>query len=176
MFGQPHSEERLSRAQDKKRRKEARRDDNDGENDGDDEGEADEGGEESDELDAPQYGMSTSEEESYFDSVLNTKLAPGGEARMFTELSLSRPLLRGIEAAGYTTPTPVQSGVIPLALAGRDVCASAATGSGKTAAFLLPCLERLQYRQRGAAAIRVLVVTPTRELAMQIYSVLDMNH
>lgn len=65
----------------------------------------------------------------------------------------------------------LQASVIPLALAGRDVCASAATGSGKTAAFLLPCLERLQFRARGAAAIRILVVTPTRELATQIYAV-----
>jgi ATP-dependent RNA helicase DDX27 len=63
--------------------------------------------------------------------------------------------------------------VIPLALAGRDVCASAVTGSGKTAAFLLPCLERLQYRRRDTATIRVLVVTPTRELATQIYDVLN---
>ena len=61
--------------------------------------------------------------------------------------------------------------MIPLALAGRDVCASAATGSGKTAAFLLPCLERLHHRRRDEAAIRVLVVTPTRELATQIFAV-----
>ena len=155
----------MNRAVEKKRRKDALRDET-----SDDEDEAVDPDETSEGV--HQYGMSAAEEESYFDSVLNTHhQSSGGEIRMFTELSLSRPLLRGVEAAGYTTPTPVQVGVIPLALAGRDVCASAATGSGKTAAFLLPCLERLQYRQRGAAAIRVLVVTPTRELAMQIHLV-----
>lgn len=151
----------MNRAQEKKRRKDIQKDD---ENQLKDE-------EDDEEDENHQYGMSAADEESYFDSVLNTHHVPGNEIRMFTELSLSRPLLRGVEAAGYTVPTPVQVGVIPLALAGRDVCASAVTGSGKTAAFLLPCLERLQYRQRGAAAIRVLVVTPTRELAMQIYLV-----
>ena len=69
------------------------------------------------------------------------------------------------------TPTPVQAAVIPLALAGRDVCASAVTGSGKTAAFVLPFLERLLFRRKDVAAIRVLIITPTRELATQIYTV-----
>lgn len=89
----------------------------------------------------------------------------------FSGLNLSRPLLRAVELLGYLTPTPVQSKVIPYALAGRDVCASATTGSGKTAAFLLPVLERLLYRPRQSPATRVLIVTPTRELAVQINSV-----
>jgi ATP-dependent RNA helicase DDX27 len=92
---------------------------------------------------------------------------------MFSELSLSRPLLRAVEAMGYITPTPIQSAVIPLAMAGRDVCASAVTGSGKTAAFSLPFLERLLLRRNDVAKIRVFVVSPTRELATQTYQVLQ---
>ena len=87
----------------------------------------------------------------------------------FTELSLSEPLLRAIEASGYTTPTEIQRQAIPVALAGRDLMASAQTGTGKTAAFVLPALERLQQpaavQGRGP---RVLILTPTRELATQI--------
>jgi ATP-dependent RNA helicase DDX27 len=94
------------------------------------------------------------------------------ETSMFSQLNLSRSLLRAVEACGYVNPTPVQAKVIPFALAGRDVCASAVTGSGKTAAFVLPFLERLLFRPREVSATRVLVVTPTRELATQIYSVL----
>ncbi|CAM9131810.1 unnamed protein product, partial [Ectocarpus fasciculatus] len=90
---------------------------------------------------------------------------------MFSELNLSRSLLRGIEASGYVNPTPVQAKVIPIALAGRDVCASAVTGSGKTAAFVLPFLERLLYRPKDVPAIRVLIVSPTRELATQTHEV-----
>lgn len=60
-----------------------------------------------------------------------------------------------------------QAACIPLALAGRDICGSAVTGSGKTAAFALPILERLLFRPKRVAATRVLVLTPTRELAVQ---------
>ena len=63
----------------------------------------------------------------------------------FTQLHLSRPLLRAINEMGFTTPTPIQARCIPLALAGKDICAAAKTGSGKTAAYLLPILERLLY-------------------------------
>ena len=82
-------------------------------------------------------------------------------------LSLSRPLLRAVAALGYASPTPIQERVVPLALAGRDVCASAPTGSGKTAAFVLPFLERILGKNASTPAIRVLVVLPTRELASQ---------
>ncbi|CAM9210670.1 unnamed protein product [Phaeothamnion confervicola] len=88
----------------------------------------------------------------------------------FQALNLSRPILRAIESMGFVAPTPVQERAIPYGLAGRDMCVSAATGSGKTAAFLLPVLERLLYRPRSAPATRVLVVTPTRELAVQVHS------
>lgn len=90
------------------------------------------------------------------------------EAGSFAELQLSRPLLKACDALGYTHPTPIQAACIPLALAGRDICGSAMTGSGKTAAFALPFLERLLHRTRRVVATYVLVLTPTRELAVQV--------
>jgi ATP-dependent RNA helicase DDX27 len=84
----------------------------------------------------------------------------------FSQLSLSRPLLRGVAAMGFVQPTPIQAAIIPLALQGRDICASAVTGSGKTAAFLLPISERLLHRQYGGTT-KGLILTPTRELAAQ---------
>jgi len=84
----------------------------------------------------------------------------------FSQLDLHPDLLRGIGALGFETPTPVQARAIPPALAGRDLLASASTGSGKTAAFLLPILQQLIGKPRGST--RALVVTPTRELAAQI--------
>ncbi len=82
----------------------------------------------------------------------------------FSKLGLSKPLLRGIEAMGYGDPTPVQLRAIPPALAGGDVIASAQTGTGKTAAFSLPILQRLDHH----GACRCLILEPTRELAMQV--------
>jgi len=67
----------------------------------------------------------------------------------FSQLGLSRPLLRGVASMGFVTPTLIQASVLPVALAGRDVCASAVTGSGKTAAFLLPVMERILQRGGG---------------------------
>ncbi|MBT8402576.1 MAG: DEAD/DEAH box helicase [Gemmatimonadetes bacterium] len=84
----------------------------------------------------------------------------------FNALGLRSTLLRGIEDLGFTTPTPIQTQAIPEALQGRDILACAATGSGKTAAFLLPILERIADEPRGTT--RALVLAPTRELAMQI--------
>ena len=72
---------------------------------------------------------------------------------------------------GFVQPTPIQAATIPVALLGRDVCACAATGTGKTAAFMLPVLERLLYKPKQAPITRVLVLTPTRELAVQIHQV-----
>jgi ATP-dependent RNA helicase RhlE len=85
---------------------------------------------------------------------------------VFKDLELNPRLLQAVEDLGFTTPTPVQSKAIPPALAGRDVLACAATGSGKTAAFLLPIANGLLTRPRGTT--RALVLTPTRELAAQI--------
>lgn len=93
-------------------------------------------------------------------------------ANSFIELHISRPLLRACEALGYSKPTPIQAACIPLALTGRDICGSAITGSGKTAAFALPTLERLLYRPKNRPAIRVLILTPTRELAVQVHSMI----
>jgi ATP-dependent RNA helicase RhlE len=93
--------------------------------------------------------------------------APEIDASPFVSLGLSRPIVRALVGEGYTTPTPIQAEVIPQALAKRDVLACAPTGTGKTAAFVLPMLEALAASdQRGP--IRALVLTPTRELAAQI--------
>ncbi len=89
----------------------------------------------------------------------------------FTSLSLHPNLLAGVKDLGFTRPTPIQSDAIPPALAGRDLLACASTGSGKTAAFLLPILHKLMTEKRGTT--RALVLTPTRELAAQI--VADLN-
>jgi ATP-dependent RNA helicase RhlE len=84
----------------------------------------------------------------------------------FASLSLHPTLLRGVEDLGFTQPSPIQAEAIPHAMAGRDLLACAATGSGKTAAFLLPILHRLIDQPRGTT--RALVLAPTRELALQI--------
>ena len=91
----------------------------------------------------------------------------------FGELGLAEPLLRALQEDGLTTPTPIQARAIPLMLAGRDVCGMAQTGTGKTAAFVLPVLQRLMATSSppsggDVAAIRALVLAPTRELAVQI--------
>ncbi len=89
----------------------------------------------------------------------------------FGSLKLHPSLLRGVKELGFTRPTPIQADAIPPALAGRDVLACAMTGSGKTAAFLLPILEKLLQRPRGTT--RALVLAPTRELAAQILQELE---
>lgn len=87
----------------------------------------------------------------------------------FTSFGLSAPLLQAIDEAGYTTPTPIQLKAIPAVLSGRDVMAAAQTGTGKTAGFVLPLLQRLAGGpQVKANHIRALVLTPTRELAVQV--------
>ncbi len=87
----------------------------------------------------------------------------------FDELSLPEPLLRAVHEMGFTTPTPIQAQAIPPALEGRDLVACAMTGSGKTAAFLLPALARLAANPapKQAPGPRMLVLSPTRELAAQ---------
>jgi len=89
----------------------------------------------------------------------------------FSGLKLHPSLLKGIKELGFTRPTPIQGDAIPPGIAGRDVLACAMTGSGKTAAFLLPILHRLIEQPRGTT--RALVLTPTRELAAQILG--DLN-
>ena len=87
----------------------------------------------------------------------------------FETLGLSADLLRAVSEQGYTTPTPVQSQAIPVILEGRDVMAGAQTGTGKTAGFTLPLLQRLnETAVKGPRPVRALVITPTRELAAQV--------
>ena len=86
----------------------------------------------------------------------------------FEELHLIQPLLKAVLDAGYQVPTPIQQQTIPYVLEGRDVLGCAQTGTGKTAAFALPILQRLN-RPVAGRPIRALILTPTRELALQIY-------
>jgi len=98
-----------------------------------------------------------------------TELGVDQNALMFDELGLCRVLLRALAVRGFSQPTAIQERVIPLVLGGWDVCASAVTGSGKTAAFALPALERIiRAKHRGKTPrTRVLILLPTRELAAQ---------
>uniref|UniRef100_H2MCT2 RNA helicase n=1 Tax=Oryzias latipes TaxID=8090 RepID=H2MCT2_ORYLA len=89
----------------------------------------------------------------------------------FDDMNLSRPILKAITALGFKQPTPIQKACVPVSLLGRDLCACAATGTGKTAAFMLPVLERLIYKPRTSQVTRVLVLVPTRELGIQVHSV-----
>jgi len=94
----------------------------------------------------------------------------------FTTLGLSEPILKAIKETGYTTPTPIQAKAIPLVLKGEDVLAAAQTGTGKTAGFTLPLLERMVQNHKPTGThkgqpkrhVRALILTPTRELAAQI--------
>jgi ATP-dependent RNA helicase RhlE len=87
----------------------------------------------------------------------------------FNQFNLDSRLMAGIKRAGYETPTPIQEAAIPAALKGRDIIGTAQTGTGKTAAFILPILNKLLDGPRGLP--RTLIVTPTRELAEQIHEV-----
>ena len=86
----------------------------------------------------------------------------------FRDLGLTAPILKALTQAGYTDPTPIQRKAIPPALAGRDVLGCAQTGTGKTCAFATPILQRLSGRSPKPRVIRALILTPTRELAIQI--------
>ena len=87
------------------------------------------------------------------------------DATAFTELGLTAPLLEAVEAVGYETPTAIQARAIPALLAGRDLVGQAQTGTGKTAAFALPILQDLDLEP---ARVQAVVLTPTRELALQV--------
>ncbi|KAK2889652.1 hypothetical protein Q8A67_015027 [Cirrhinus molitorella] len=89
----------------------------------------------------------------------------------FQDMNLSRPLLKAISTIGFKQPTPIQKACVPVGLLGKDICACAATGTGKTAAFMLPVLERLIYKPRETQVTRVLVLVPTRELGIQVHTV-----
>ncbi|XP_074647535.1 putative ATP-dependent RNA helicase DDX27 [Tubulanus polymorphus] len=89
----------------------------------------------------------------------------------FQDMNLSRSLMKSLQNMKFERPTPIQCATIPLALRGKDICACARTGSGKTAAYMLPVIERLLYRPKKSLVTRVLVLVPTRELAVQVYQV-----
>ena len=106
---------------------------------------------------------------AFFDSeTTNTKIHDS-----FLSMNLSRPIIKSLTSLGFTKPTPIQAATIPVALLGKDVVGNAVTGSGKTAAFFIPMLERLLYREKGkkAAATRCVVLVPTRELGVQCFDV-----
>lgn len=91
----------------------------------------------------------------------------------FTEFDFDYDLMDGIDAMGYTTATPVQEQVIPHIIAGKDIIAAAQTGTGKTAAFLLPIIHKLLTQPHDAHNINAMVIVPTRELAVQITQILE---
>lgn len=91
--------------------------------------------------------------------------------KSFLSLDLARPVLKGLASLGYTKPSPIQSASIPIALLGKDIVAGAVTGSGKTAAYMIPIIERLLYKSTKVASTRVVILTPTRELAIQVCDV-----
>ena len=88
---------------------------------------------------------------------------------LFNQLGLTAELLRAVQNQGYETATPVQHKAIPPILEGRDILAGAQTGTGKTAGFTLPLLQRLQENKNGTRKVRALILTPTRELAAQVH-------
>ncbi|XP_048001030.1 probable ATP-dependent RNA helicase DDX27 isoform X1 [Leguminivora glycinivorella] len=106
-----------------------------------------------------------------YDSDFFEEPPPYDEQASFYMMNLSRPLLKAIGTLNYVHPTPIQAATIPVALLGKDICACAATGTGKTAAYMLPILERLLYKTVGGRVTRVLVLVPTRELGAQVHTV-----
>ena len=91
----------------------------------------------------------------------------------FKELNITEPILKAIEEKGYTSPTPIQVKAIPAALTGKDILGCAQTGTGKTAAFAIPIIQHLQALKNRDKSIKALILTPTRELALQISECID---
>jgi ATP-dependent RNA helicase DDX27 len=127
--------------------------------------ESESGGEDAEELEKRRAFFAPEDEASTKNSMED--LSKGS----FQNYNLSRPILRGLAAVGFNTPTPIQQKTIPVALLGKDVVGGAVTGSGKTGAFVIPILERLLYRPRKVPTSRVAILMPTRELAVQCYNV-----
>jgi ATP-dependent RNA helicase DbpA len=97
-----------------------------------------------------------------------TATSPAASSARFDQLALAPATLQNLEQLGYTQMTPIQAASLPLTLAGQDLIAQASTGSGKTAAFGLPLIERLQSAGSPSAAIQAVILCPTRELADQV--------
>ena len=91
----------------------------------------------------------------------------------FKDLNITEPILKAIEEKGYTNPTPIQEKAIPAALTGKDILGCAQTGTGKTAAFAIPIIQHLQANKDKNKSIKALILTPTRELALQISECID---
>uniref|UniRef100_A0A0N4ZMD0 RNA helicase n=1 Tax=Parastrongyloides trichosuri TaxID=131310 RepID=A0A0N4ZMD0_PARTI len=111
---------------------------------------------------------------TFFDETSQAKLDNNDlkEIKSFHDMDLSKPLQKAVTNLGFIEPTPIQGICIPVALSGKDICACSSTGTGKTAAFMLPILERLLFKPvTKHNDIRVLVLCPTRELAIQVYQV-----
>lgn len=109
--------------------------------------------------------------DAFFAPEEKQKAGKKADPASFQAMSLSRPILRGLANVGFSKPTPIQAKTIPIALMGKDLVGGAVTGSGKTGAFIVPILERLLYRPKKIPTTRVVVLTPTRELAMQCHAV-----
>ncbi|GFN79288.1 ATP-dependent RNA helicase drs1 [Plakobranchus ocellatus] len=124
------------------------------------------GGEDEEELSMEEDVESSEEEDARTDTV-KTKERKRGKKRLAADEEEDE----GLSSMGFVKPTPIQAACIPTALLGRDICACAVTGSGKTVAFMLPILERLLYRPKATASTRVLILVPTRELAVQVHTV-----
>ncbi len=107
----------------------------------------------------------------YADDKENASASASVPSASFAGLQLSRPVLKGLAHLGYTKPSPIQAAAIPIALLGKDIVAGAQTGSGKTAAYMVPIIERLLYKPAAVSATRVVVLTPTRELSIQVCEV-----
>ncbi|KAF7675444.1 dead-domain-containing protein [Alternaria burnsii] len=135
-----------------------------------------EGAETEDEVESEQEDAVEAKKAAAFfapeDSVpIKKKKGAKGSPGSFQAMSLSRPILRGLASVGFTEPTPIQNKAVPIAMQGKDVVGGAETGSGKTAAFLIPILERLLYRPKKVPTTRVAIFMPTRELAVQCFNV-----
>jgi superfamily II DNA/RNA helicase len=107
------------------------------------------------------------------ESTTETPIAPVAAVDRFDHLALDPKLLRAVAESGYTAMTPIQSKAIPIVLAGRDVMGAAQTGTGKTAAFTLPLLQKMLRHETASMSparhpVRALVLAPTRELADQV--------
>ncbi|KAI0840343.1 DEAD-domain-containing protein [Hypoxylon sp. FL0890] len=126
---------------------------------------------ESDETDEEEDPEEAAKREAFFAPEEKKPAGKQSGKSSFQNMSLSRPILRGLNSVGFTEPTPIQAKTIPLALQGKDLVGGAVTGSGKTAAFVVPILERLLYRPNKIPTSRVVILTPTRELAIQCHAV-----
>lgn len=121
--------------------------------------------------DAGEDAVEMEKQAAFFAPEEEIRKKPTGSNSTFTSMNLSRPILKGLSEVKFAEPTPIQRKTIPVALEGKDIVGGAVTGSGKTAAFIIPILERLLYRPKRVATTRVAILMPTRELALQCLAV-----